>query len=248
MSGHSKWSSIKHKKEKADAARGRLFTKLIREITIASRLGGGNEEANPRLRTAILAAKAANMPMENITRAIKKGTGELEGQTYEDVTYEAYGPDGVAILLECVTDNKKRCVSEIRHVLAKHAGKMAEPGSVAWMFKTAARVVVEAEKVNEEELLTTVLEAGADDLDNQGDCFEITSPPEALESIKEACEKAGYTVRESKQVKIPSSTVPVEGKAAGTLLKLLEALEELDDVQNVWANFEMDDALLESLA
>jgi YebC/PmpR family DNA-binding regulatory protein len=248
MSGHNKWSTIKHKKGKADAARGKLFTKLIKELTVAARMGGGNEEANARLRSAIAAAKAANMPSDNVTRAIKKGTGELEGVAYEEVTYEGYGPDGVAILVDCVTDNKNRCVSEVRHVFTRHAGKMAEMGAVSWVFKPAGRIVIKGEGVEEDALLMAAMEAGADDVVKDEENFVVTCPSDSLETTAEACRKAGYTVEESGRVKLPSTSVQVEGKSAASLLKLLDALESLDDTQNVWANFDMDDSLLEEMA
>jgi len=247
MSGHSKWSTIKHKKGRADAARGKLFTRLIKEITIAARMGGGNEDANSRLRTAIATARAANMPTDNIARAIKKGTGELEGVSYEDATYEGYGPEGVAILIECVTDNRNRCVSEVRHVFSKYNGKMAEPGAVAWIFNATGRVLVDATDVEEEELLLVAMEAGADDMTDQDDSFELLCGAETVEEVQKACVEAGYKVLEAGPVKLPSTTVKIEGRRAETLLRLLEQLELLDDVQNVWANFDMDDSLLESM-
>ena len=248
MSGHSKWSTIKHKKGKADAARGRLFTRLIKEITIAARAGGGSEDSNPRLRTAVLNAKASNMPMDNITRAIKKGTGELEGVAYEDATYEGYGQEGVAILVECVTDSRNRCVAEVRHVLGKFGGKLAEPGSVAWIFSAQGRVEIPAEGVDEEELLMVAMEAGADDLVNNEDNFELLCSPDSVENVRKACEDAGYSISEAGAIKVPSNPFKLEGMKAVSLLRLLEQLETLDDVQDVWANFEMDDSILESMA
>jgi YebC/PmpR family DNA-binding regulatory protein len=242
MSGHNKWSTIKHKKGKADAARGKLFTKIIKEITVAARAGGGNEDSNPRLRTAILAAKAANMPSDNVSRAIKKGTGELEGVAYEEITYEGYGPEGVAIIVACVTDNKNRCVSEVRHTFTRYNCKLAEIGSVSWIFKDAAKVSVDAAGASEDALMEATLDAGVDDIENQGDAFVLYCPYAAMEAVKAAAEKAGFKVTESGPTKIPSNTVKVEGKSAESVLKLLDALDELDDVQNVWANFEMDDA------
>jgi len=248
MSGHSKWSTIKHKKGRADAARGKLFTRLIKELTIAARTGGGNEDANPRLRQAVANAKAANMPLDNIMRAIKKGTGELEGVSYEEATYEGYGPEGVAILVECVTDNKNRCVSEVRHAFSKFASKMAEPGAVAWLFSSKGRVAIEGEGLDEDELLLVAMEAGADDLVEGAGSFEVLCAEGEVEAVAKACEEAGYTVSESGIIKVPSTTVAVEGKAAVRLLKLLDALESLDDTQEVWANFDMDDSILESMA
>lgn len=247
MSGHSKWSTIKHKKGRADAARGRLFTKLIKEITLAARVGGGAEEANPRLRSAVVAAKAANMPNDNIARAIKKGTGDLEGVSYEDITYEGYGPEGVAILVDCLTDNKNRSVSEVRRAFAKHNGKLAEPGSVAWIFNDKGQVVVEGE-VDEEQLMEVAMEAGAEDFESDEESHTIYCATEDIEGVREACEAAGWTVCQWGRVKLPSTTVEVTGRSAEVLVRLMSALEELDDVQEVWANFDMDDSLLESLA
>ena len=248
MSGHSKWSTIKHKKGKADAARGQLFTRLIKEITIAARSGGGSEDANSRLRTAVLNAKASNMPMDNISRAIKKGTGELEGVVYEDATYEGYGPEGVAILIDCVTDSRNRCIAEVRQCFTKFNGKVAEPGAVAWIFSTRGRVELPAEGVDEEGLLLVAMEAGADDLVNEGESYELLCAMDAVDDVRRACEDAGYEVSESGIIKVPSNTVRVDGRKAETLLRLLEALENLDDAQNVWANFDMDDSILESMA
>ncbi len=248
MSGHNKWSTIKHKKGKEDAKRGRIFTRLIKEITVAARMGGGNEDANPRLRQAVTTAKAANMPLDNITRAIKKGSGELEGVSYEDVTYEGYGPDGVAILLECVTDSRNRTIAEVRHTFGKYGGKIAEPGAVAWVFDDRGRVVVDGKDTDEEELMLAAMEAGADDLADMEDSFEVYCAPDAIEEVSKACTDAGFTVTESGRIKWPSNTAKVERKHAKTLMRLLEQLEELDDAQNVWANFEMDDDLIDSLS
>lgn len=248
MSGHSKWSTIKHKKGKEDAKRGRLFTRLIKEITVAARMGGGNEDANPRLRQAVSTARASNMPLENISRAILKGTGELEGVSYEDATYEGYGPEGVAILVDCVTDSRNRTISEVRHAFTRFGGKMAEPGAVAWIFDDRGRVVVDAEAVDEEELMLAAMEAGADDLADSGEAFEVYCSPGSIEEVSKACTDAGFTVVESGRIKWPSNTVKIEGKPAKTLMRLLEQLEDLDDAQDVWANFEMDDELLDSMA
>lgn len=247
MSGHNKWSTIKHKKGKEDAKRGRIFTRLIKEITVAARMGGGSEDANPRLRQAVQTAKANNMPLDNIVRAIKKGTGELEGVSYDEVTYEGYGPDGVAILLDCVTDNRNRTISEVRQAFTRSAGKMAEPGAVAWIFADRGRVVVDGEGVDEEELMLAAMEAGADDLANSGDVFELYCATDAVEQVAQACTDGGFTVAESGRIKWPSNTVKVEGNSAQSLLRLLENLEDLDDAQAVWANFEMDDDLIDSM-
>ncbi len=248
MSGHNKWSTIKHKKGKEDAKRGRIFTRLIKEITVAARMGGGSEDANPRLRQAVTTAKANNMPLDNILRAVKKGTGELEGVSYEDVTYEGYGPDGVAILLDCVTDNRNRTISEVRHAFTRGGGKMAEPGAVAWIFADRGRVIVDAEGVDEEELMLAAMEAGADDLADSGEVFELYCATEVVEEVSAACTGAGFKVAESGRIKWPSNTVKIEGKSAQTLVRLLENLEDLDDAQAVWANFEMDDDLIDSMA
>jgi YebC/PmpR family DNA-binding regulatory protein len=248
MSGHNKWSTIKHKKGKEDAKRGRIFTRIIKEITVAARMGGGSEDSNPRLRTAIANAKSNNMPLDNITRAIKKGTGELEGVSYEDVTYEGYGPEGVAILVDCVTDSRNRTISEVRHAFTRTGGKMAEPGAVSWIFADRGRVEVAGEGADEDELMMAAMEAGADDLVNNGDSFEVYCAPDAIEAVSQACTDAGFNVSDSGRIKWPSNTVKVEGKSAQTLLRLLEQLEDLDDCQDVWANFEMDDDELDSMA
>ncbi len=246
MSGHNKWSTIKHKKGKADAQRGRLFTKLIKEITVAARAGGGDENANPRLRTAISAAKAANMPLENITRAIKRGTGELEGVAYEEVSYEGYGPEGVAILVKTLTDNRNRTVSEVRHVLGKYGGKMAEPGAVSWVFSDVGRILVSPEG-DEDALLELAMEHGGEDLVSSEDGFEVRTPVDRFETLRAALEHAGFPIVQAELTKIPSSTVRVEGRPAQTLVRLLTALEDLDDTQDVFGNFEMDDRYMEEV-
>ena len=248
MSGHNKWSTIKHKKGRADAARGKLFTKLIKEITVAARMCGGAEDSNPRLRQAVMVARAANMPLDNIQRAIKKGTGELEGVSYEDITYEGYGPEGVALLIQCLTDNKNRCVSEIRHILARHNGKLAEPGSVAWIFNETGKILVDAEGADEDQLIEVVMDAGATDIESDDDSFAVYCALDNISSVRQACEDAGFTVSQAGLEQVPSMSVRVEGRAAETLLRLLDALENGDDVQNVWANFDMDDSFLESMA
>jgi YebC/PmpR family DNA-binding regulatory protein len=248
MSGHNKWSTIKHKKGREDAKRGRIFTRLIKEITVAARMGGGSEDANPRLRQAVSTGKANNMPADNIARAIKKGTGELEGVSYEDATYEGYGPDGVAILVDCVTDNRNRTVSEVRHAFSRFGGKMAEPGAVAWQFSTRGRIQVTGSGVDEEELMLVAMEAGADDLVSSGDEFELYCAMDGIEALSKALGEAGYEISESGLIKWPENSVKVEGKKVQSLLRLLEQLEDLDDAQNVWANFDIDDELLESMA
>ncbi len=247
MSGHNKWSSIKHKKAKEDAKRGKVFTKLIRELTIAARSGGGDPEGNPRLRQAIIAAKAANMPSENIDRAIKRGTGELEGVSYEEVTYEGYGPGGVAILVEVQTDNKNRIVSEVKKMFSKAGGSLGEPNSVGWMFDSRGLIEVKCDGSREDELMETALDAGADDLESAGEVYNVYTEPSALTDVTEALQKAGYEVLSSKQAKIPKTQVKVSGKQAESLLKLLDNLEDNDDVQNVWANFDIDEEEMERI-
>ncbi|MCD6385796.1 YebC/PmpR family DNA-binding transcriptional regulator [Candidatus Sumerlaeota bacterium] len=248
MSGHSKWHSIRHKKAAVDAKRGKLFTKLIREITIAARTGGGDPDSNPRLRTAIQAARAANMPKENIERAIKRGTGELPGINYEDLYLEGYGPGGVALFIEATTDNRKRTISEIRHIFTRHNANLGEAGCVSWMFTRKGVILVSAEQVDEDKLMEIALEAGADDLINNGDSFTIYTEPAQLESVRAALEEKGISIESAEISFVPNTTVKVEGKDAESLLKLLNALEEHDEVQSVAANFEMSDALLEQLS
>ncbi len=248
MSGHSKWASIKHKKGKLDAQRGRIFTRLIREISIAAREGGGDPEKNPRLRTAIAGAKAQNMPADNIQRAIKKGTGELEGVSYDEITYEAYGPGGVAILIEAVTDNKNRTVAEIRHLLSKQNGNLGETGSVNWMFSKQGFIQVSTEGTDEDALMMAALEAGASDVKKEDETYDIYTEPGDLEAVREAVEKAGFSIQNAEQSMIPQSTVKLAEKEAGQILKLMESLEDHDDVQNVHANFDIEDELMEKLA
>jgi YebC/PmpR family DNA-binding regulatory protein len=244
VSGHSKWATIRRKKEKVDAARGRVFTRLIRELQIAAREGGSDETSNARLRTAIAAAKASNMPAANIEKAIKRGTGELPGVTYEQVSYECYGPGGVALLIEVTTDNRNRTVSEIRHILTKRNGSMGETGSVNWMFERKGTIAISKEGVDEDELMMAALEAGADDVVAEDSEYTVYTTPESLEDVREALEK-NYQIQSAESSMIPQSTVKVEGGNASMLLNLLEDLEEHDDVQHVYANFDIDDALLE---
>ncbi len=248
MSGHSKWSTIKHKKAALDAKRGQRFTKIIKEMTVAARIGGGDPEANPRLRTAVLAAKTANMPADNIKRAIQKGTGELPGVQYEEVAYEGYGPGGVAIYVETLTDNRMRTTPEIRHLFTKHGGNLAEPNSVAWMFEKKGWFVVPASSTSEERLLEIVLDAGADDLSQSGEQFEISTAPDVFQAVQRALEQAAVTATESSLVLQPKNTVELETKKAEQCLRLLEALEEQEDVQNVWANLAVSDAAVGSSA
>jgi len=247
MSGHSKWATIKRKKGKADAERGRMFTRLIKEITVAARAGGGDPDANPRLRTAIGTAKAANMPADNIKRAIKKGTGELPGVNYEEITYEGYGPNGVAVYVQCLTDNKKRTVAEIRHLFSRFNGNLGENGCVAWMFDLKGIINVDAKVADEDTLLEIALEAGAADFSNIGDVFEIITPPGELDAVREAIEAKSIPITSAEATMIPQNTVKLDEKPAETMLKLYEALEEHDDVQNVYANFDIDDSVMEKL-
>jgi len=247
MSGHSKWSTIKHKKARMDAARGKVFTKLIREITVAAKMGGGDEDMNPRLRTAVVAAKAANMPADNIKRAIQKGTGDLEGVEYLEITYEGYGPGGVAILLETLTDNKNRTAAAVRHAFTRFNGKLAEPNAVAWMFEKRGVVTIAGEGVDEETLMMAALDAGADDLDSEGDVFRVICQPEQFSAVQKGLE-GDYEFMSVELENQPKTTVQVEEKDAASLLKLMEALEDLDDTQKLTANFDIDDAILEKLA
>jgi YebC/PmpR family DNA-binding regulatory protein len=247
MSGHSKWSSIKHKKGAADAKRGKVFTKLIKEITVAARMGGGDPDGNPRLRSAIAAAKAENMPKENIERGIKKGTGELEGVNYEETSYEGYGPGGVAVLVDCLTDNKNRAVAELKHLFERHGGSLGEPGCVAWMFDKKGLIVLEKDKVDEESLLDLALEAGAEDVKDEGSEFEVITDTSDFESVRKAIEDAGLPYSVAEIAMIPKNTVKVEGKQAQQTLSLLQALEDNDDVNHVYANFDISDDVMEAL-
>jgi YebC/PmpR family DNA-binding regulatory protein len=247
MSGHSKWATIKHKKAALDAKRGKMFTTIIKEIMIAAR-NGGDPDANPRLRTAITAAKAVSMPNDNIKRAIMRGTGELEGGMIEEFTYEGYGPAGVAIIVEVATDNKNRTVSEVRHAFSKNGGNMGEQGSVAWMFERKGQIILEDENLNEDELMNLVLEAGADDLRQDGGAWEVITTPESLATVQEALEKAKIPMAQVKLAMLPKNTIQVEGASVKGLLKLLDALEEHDDVQNVFSNADIDDKEMEALA
>ncbi len=241
MSGHSKWHSIKHKKAAADAKRGKIFTKLIREISMAARTGGGDPEKNPRLRKAIKDAQAENMPADNIKRAILKGTGQLDGVQYEEIVYEAYGPGGVAIYLVATTDNRNRTVSEIRHILTKNGGRMGESGCVAWMFKRMGYIDVEKGKADEDKLMEIALANGAEDLKDEGSLFEITTSPEAYEGVLEALKNNNVEISSSNVGYIPQNYVQVEGKEAQQVLRLMEELEDHDDVQNVSANFDISE-------
>ncbi len=247
MSGHNKWAKIKHKKAGTDAQRGKLFSRLIKEITIAARNGGGDPNGNPRLRLAIQTAKGANMPADNIKRALQRGTGELPGAVYEELTYEGYGPGGVALMVELVTDNKNRTVAEIRHILDRNNGKLAETGSVAWMFQKKGSIEVPKSGVNEDDLMSIILDAGADDMRAEDDYFDVTTSAETFEAVKKAIEEKSVAISNASLQLLPQNTVRVEGKEAEQVLRLMEALEDHDDVQNVYANFDIDDSVLTSL-
>ena len=246
MSGHSKWSTIKHKKGAADAKRGKIFTKLIREITTAARIGGGDPGGNPRLRKAIDEAKSNNMPGDNIDRAIKKGTGELEGVVYDEVTYEGYGPEGVAVLVEVMTDNKNRTVAEIRHFFSKFNGNLGENGCVAWMFDSVGLITIDKAKTTEDQLMEIALEAGADDITEDGESFEVRTSVESFDAVNKAVKDAGIETQNAELTRLPQTTVKLDEKPAHTMLKLMNALEDQDDVQHVYANFDIDDEILES--
>lgn len=248
MSGHSKWASIRHKKGAVDAKRGKIFSKLIKEITVAARLGGGDPEGNPRLRVAIQAAKAQNMPKDNIARAIKKGTGELAGTSYEEYNYEAYGPGGVALMMNCLTDNRNRTIADIKHIFERHGGNLGEPGCVSWMFEKRGLVVFEKNRVEEEKLLDLALEAGAEDIKESETQFEILTDPADFESIKKVFDDEGLTYSLAEISMIPQNTVKLDGRDAERVLNLLEALEENDDVSQVYANFDIPDEVMEALS
>ncbi len=249
MSGHSKWHSIRHKKAAKDAKRGKLFTKLIKDITVAARDGGGDPDLNPRLRRAIEKAKAANMPIDNIERAIKKGTGELPGVTYESVVYEGYGPGGAAILIHAYTDNKNRTVAEIRHIFSKKGGNMAGAGSVAWIFSKKGLIIIDKSVIDEDSLMEIVLEAGAEDLKSEGDTYEVFCEPANLESVRQALDDKGISYQSADITMIPSTTVQITDEhTARQLLSLMEALEEHDDVENVYSNFDIPDDVMEKIS
>ena len=247
MSGHSKWATIKHKKAATDAKRGRIFTKIIREISIAARVGGGDPDTNPRLRTAILAAKNENMPSDNIERAIARGAGTLEGEQYEEVNFEGYGPGGVGMIIQVVTTNRNRVVSEIRHLMSKHGGNMAESGAVGWMFQRKGDIVVAKEKANEDKMLSIVLDAGAEDLRDEGESWEVLAPPESFEAVREALVKGGVTPDSAEIGWVPQNYVKLAGPQAAQMIRLVEALEEHDDVQKVSANFDIDEKEMQAV-
>lgn len=248
MSGHSKWATIRHKKGAADAKRGKIFTRLIKELMVAARMGGANQDGNPRLRAAVLAAKAENMPKDNIDRAIKKGAGELEGVNYEEFNYEGYGPAGVAVLVDIMTDNRNRAASEIRHIFSRNNGNLGEAGCVAWMFNKKGSIVFDKKVMPEEELMELALDAGAEDVADQGDQFEVITAPEEFLNVKEVFDQKGIAYELAEVTMAPQTTVRIEdAKTAQQLLKLMDALEDSDDVQNVYANFDIPDELMETL-
>jgi len=249
MSGHSKWSTIKRKKGAIDAKRGKVFTRLIKEITVAARQGGGDPEGNPRLRSAIVTAKAENMPKDNIARAIKKGTGEIAGEVYDEIMYEGYGPGGVAILVECLTDNRNRTVADVRHYFAKNNGNLGESGCVAYMFDKKGLLLIDKSTVEEEKLMDAALEAGAEDVVEEESEFQILTAPEEFDDVRSALEEAGISFEDASISMVPQNTVEVtDEKIARALMKLMESLEDHDDVQNVYANFDIDDDLMEMLS
>jgi len=247
MSGHSKWATIKRKKGKADEARGKLFTRLIKEITVAARHGGGNPEANPRLRSAVATAKTANMPADNVERAIKKGTGELPGVVYEEVVYEGYGPGGVAMLVETLTDNKNRTTADLRYHFTRHGGHLGAVGCVSWMFDTRGLLTVEKTKTTEDALFTSALEAGAVEINEEDGAWEVLTTPAKFEAVKAALEKAQIPAASSALTKVPQSTIRLMGREAEQMLKLMDGIEECDDVQNVYANFDISEAEMERI-
>lgn len=247
MSGHSKWHSIRHKKAVVDAKRGKQFGKIIKEITVAARIGGGDMDANPRLRTAVASAKAINMPADNIKRAIQRGTGELEGTQYEEVVYEGYGPGGVAVFVDIMTDNKNRTVAEVRHIFTKNGGNLSEPGSVAWMFSKKGLFMVDEEAVGEERLMDVALEAGAEDISHEEGSYEVTCPWEEFESVREALAEADIPTTLAEITQVPQSTVQLEGSQAQQMLRLMDALEDHDDVQKVSANFDIPAEVMEEV-
>ncbi len=247
MSGHSKWATIKRKKAAIDAQRGKAFTKIIRELMTAARKGGGDPEANPRLRTAVSTARAVNMPRENIERAIKRGTGEIEGQTFDEMSYEGYGPGGVALFIDVLTDNKNRTVGEVRHILTKNGGALGEVGCVAWMFALRGMITISASSKTEEEVMEIVVDSGAEDFAAAGDVWQIMTAPGDLFTVRDAIEKSGVEIASAELTRVPQNTVKLAGKDAEAMIRLMEALEDNDDVQRVSANFDIADELLETL-
>ena len=249
MSGHSKWATTKHKKAATDAKRGKIFTKITKEITVAAKLGGGDPDGNPRLRTAVAKAKGVSMPAENIKRAIQKGTGELPGVSYEEITYEGYGPNGVAIIVEVLTDNRNRTVSEIRNIFSKAGGNMGETGCVSWMFHKKGYIVVARAKADEEKLMSLALDAGAEDMQTEDDNFVITTAQSDFEEVKKALENAGIPLEVAEVTMVPQTYVKIDGeKVAGQMMRLMEAIEDNDDVQNVYANFDIPDEVMNAVS
>jgi YebC/PmpR family DNA-binding regulatory protein len=246
MSGHSKWHTIKHKKGAADAKRGKIFTRLIKELTVAARSGGGDPGMNPRLRTIIAAAKEVNMPADNIKKAIQRGTGELPGVVYEEITYEAYGPGGSALIIETMTDNKNRTVGELRHMLEKHAGNLASTNAVAWMFSKKGLIVVEKTKADEEKLLSIALEAGADDMADEGDNWEVLSEPATFEAVRDAVKASGVEPASAQVAMLPQNYVKLTGTPANQMIKLMDALDDHEDVKQVWSNFDIEEKEIEA--
>ena len=248
MSGHSRWSQIKRKKGKADVQRGKLFSKILREITVAAKNGGGDPKGNMRLKAAIESAKEVNMPQDNIKRAIQKGTGELPGESYEEITYEGYAPGGVAVLIQVLTDNRNRTAPEIRHTFEKAGGNMGSSGAVAWMFERKGVILVDADKIGEDDLMAKALDAGATDMRRTEKVFEITTAPAEMDAVRDALAKAGVPILEAQVTYVPQSTVRVEAPTAASVMRLIEALEELDDVQHVYANYDIPDEVLEAIS
>ena len=246
MSGHSKWHTIKHKKGALDAKRGKMFTRIIKELTVAARNGGGDPDSNPRLRTVIADAKAVNMPADNIKKAIQRGTGELPGVSYEEVTYEGYGPGGAAVIIEALTDNKNRTVGELRHMLTKHNGNLGETNSVAWMFSKKGYIVVDKAGADEEKLLNAVLEAGGDDLRDDGDTWEVLSEPSAFEAVRDAVKALGVEPPTAQVAMLPQNYIKLEGKDASNMIRLMDALDDHDDVKQVWSNFDIEEREIEA--
>ncbi len=247
MSGHSKWSTIKHKKGAADKKRGKIFTKLIKEITVAARMGGGDPETNPRLRHAVLAAKAQNMPKENFERAIKKGTGDMDGVTYEEIVYEGYGPGGVAVLVECLTDNRNRTIADVRYIFTKAGGNVGTDGCVAWMFDKKGLMAVARDQVDEDVLMETALEAGAEDIRDEGDTFEVITDPADFDAVKDALDSAGIACNMAEITMLPQNMTAVDVQLAGQIIKFMDALDDCDDVQKFYTNADLPDEAFEGM-
>jgi len=246
MSGHSKWHTIKHKKGAADAKRGKIFTRIIKEITVAARTGGGDPDSNPRLRTIVAEAKSVNMPADNIKKAIQRGTGELPGQSYEEVTYEGYGPGGAAVIIDTLTDNRNRTVGELRHLLSKHGGNLGEANSVAWMFDKRGYIVVDKTRADEDALMAAALEAGADDMRDDGDSWEVLTAPAAYEAVLEAVKGLGIEPDAAEVTMLPQNYVKLEGKTAQQMVRLMDVLDDHDDVRKVWSNFDIEEKEIEA--